>query len=176
MNIIRRDAADRAVEPLFESKEVKREPIIRTPAKLRVGLRWDRGARADIDLYAKTIGAKRWIYFGEPETPEGRFYKYEGDPTKPSKGFEYIEFNDVVDLKQVMIAINFYDGNIPGGPRGQIRLDIGGVIHEVDFQLRSSYGNKGLGFPDKMVRNPAWVVVNAADIAAGKLSFAGPGP
>lgn len=176
MNIVRRLAENKAVEPMFVSTDVRRTAIPAAPSKLRIALRWERAASADIDLYAKTKSAKSWIYFGEPETPDGKFFKFDGDPTKPSKGFEYIEFDDVLDPSQIQIAINFYEGHIAGGPKGQIRLDLGGSIHEIDFHIRGSTGNKGLGFPDKMNRHPAWVIINAADIVAGKLSFTSTAP
>jgi hypothetical protein len=171
MDAVRRDAEEVEAGSIF-SKPPTQAAVIPSPkARLRIGLQWEGGGRADVDLYAKSRTSKEWIYFGREKTVEGNFFKFTGAPSKPTKGFEYIEFTQVPELRDLEIAVNFYEGQVPGGPKGRILFEVDRAVYPVEFHIRNAVGNKGVGYPDKMGRNSAWVMINAADVISGKRSF-----
>ena len=61
----------------------------------------------------------------------------------PEREYEFIEFEKPVDVFRVDASINFYAGNIPNPPTGEVRLEFEGRIYSAPFALVATRGNKG---------------------------------
>ncbi len=133
--------------------------------KVLVGIKWD-CMKCDLDLYARPENGKKVLFFGNTSSPEGTYHKDFLDSPTPVNGLEYIQFKKDVDIKNMFIAVNFYKGEFPSGPRGEIRIELNGVIYAKKFHIRSEKGNKG-GNTSKMNSDSSWIVIKPLDIVLG---------
>src|SRR5437667_5469451 len=74
-------------------------------------------------------------------SPEGYYYK--DHRSSPGREYEFIEFESPVDIREVEASVNFYKGDCPGGPRGEVRIEFDGRIYGATFSIPSSEGNQG---------------------------------
>jgi|SRR5882724_11629146 len=106
---------------------------------MKIGIRWK--DNIDIDLYATPRSGAETLFFQHPRSPEGYYYK--DHRASPGKEYEFIEFESPVDVREVEAFINFYKGDCPGGPRGEVRIEFDGRIYGAPFVIRAEQGNLG---------------------------------
>ena len=106
---------------------------------MKIGIRWK--ANVDVDLYALARPGAETLFFQHVRAPEGYYYK--DHRSSPGKEYEFIEFDSPVDVREVQAFINFYKGNCPGGPRGEIRIEFDGRIYGAPFSIVAEEGNLG---------------------------------
>ncbi len=106
---------------------------------MKIGIRWK--DNIDIDLYATPRSVAETLFFQHPRSPEGYYYK--DHRSSPGKEYEFIEFESPVDVREVEAFINFYKGECPGGPRGEVRIEFDGRIYGAPFVIRAEEGNLG---------------------------------
>jgi hypothetical protein len=106
---------------------------------MKIGIRWK--DKIDIDLYATPRSGAETLFFQHPRSPEGYYYK--DHRASPGKEYEFIEFESAVDVREVEAFINFYKGDCPGGPRGEVRIEFDGRIYGAPFVIRAEEGNLG---------------------------------
>ncbi len=115
-------------------------PPAGTTGPLKIGIRWQ--GKLDFDLYARSKPGATRLYFEQTRAPEGYYYK--DHRASPDREYEFIEFVEPVDVRQVEAEINLYDGTAPaGGADGEVRLEYEGRIHAGRFQLPARQGNRG---------------------------------
>jgi hypothetical protein len=104
---------------------------------MKIGIRWK--AKIDLDLYATPRPDAETLFFRHVQSPEGYYNK--DHRSSPGKEYEFIEFEKPVDIREVEAFVNFYKGDCPGGPRGEVRIEFDGRIYSAPFHLDSEEGN-----------------------------------
>ncbi|HLH55873.1 MAG TPA: hypothetical protein VKY92_19890 [Verrucomicrobiae bacterium] len=112
---------------------------------LKIGIRWK--DNIDLDLYSSPRPGAQTLFFQHTRSPEGYYYK--DHRSSPGREFEFIEFETPVDARQVDAFVNFYKGNRPGGPRGEVRIEFDNKIYSAGFVISSSEGNRGRTGPSQ---------------------------
>lgn len=116
--------------------------LLRHAKNLEVGITWDCES-CDLDLYLRPLPSSAVLYFAHPSSNEGVYYKDFRNSPVGVGGFETIELTVPVDLRSVVIAVNFYSGEVSGKLTGQIRMAIEGQTYAMNFTIHASKGNKG---------------------------------
>lgn len=112
---------------------------------MKIGIRWQ--GDIDLDIYAQARADAERLFFQHTRAPEGYFYK--DQRTSPDREYEFIEFTQPVDVREVRAAVNFYEGSMPGGARGDIRIEFQGRIYTGRFELPAGHGNQGREGPSQ---------------------------
>jgi len=73
----------------------------------------------------------------------GRRYYYKDHRSSPGREYEFIEFESPVDIREVEASVNFYKGDCPGGPRGEVRIEFDGGFIGATFSISFLRGNQG---------------------------------
>lgn len=125
------------------SREDLRDPAQTPPSHsvgpLKIGIRWK--GDLDLDLYARPGPGRERLYFEKPRSAEGCYDK--DHRSSPGREYEFIEFTEPVDVRQVHAAVNFYEGECTGGPVGEVRIEFEGRIYSAPFSIAASQGNRG---------------------------------
>lgn len=106
---------------------------------MRIGIRWSQNI--DLDLYATPHSGAETLFFQHPHSPDGYYYK--DHRSSPGREWEFVEFTDPVDARQVEACVNFYKGTAPGGPHGEVRIEFDGRIYSAPFAIEAAEGNRG---------------------------------
>ncbi len=114
-------------------------PPIRTAGPLKVGIRW-RGS-VDLDLYARPVPGAQTLFFQHPRSPEGYYFK--DHRSSPDREYEFIEFEEPVNLWELEVRVNFFEGESQEGIAGEVRIEFEGRIYTGTFQIEASHGNQG---------------------------------
>jgi hypothetical protein len=107
--------------------------------RMKIGIRWK--DNIDLDLYATPRSGAETLFFQHPRSPEGFYYK--DHRSSPGREYEFIEFETPVDARQVEAFVNFYNGECPSGPRGEVRVEFDGRIYSAPFSISASEGKRG---------------------------------
>jgi len=114
-------------------------PPTRTKGPMKIGIRWQ--GDLDLDLYAAARAGAGTLFFQHTREPEGYYYK--DHRSSPDREFEFIEFTEPVNVRDVQARVNFYEGDAPGGAGGEIRIEFEGRIYTGRFTLPAGHGNQG---------------------------------
>ncbi len=106
---------------------------------LKIGIRWQ--GDLDLDLYSQAREGAGTLFFQHTREPEGYYFK--DHRSSPEREYEFIEFTEPVDVREVRARINFYEGRQPGGARGEVRIEFQGRIYTSHFELSAEHGNQG---------------------------------
>jgi hypothetical protein len=106
---------------------------------MKIGIRWKHNI--DLDLYATPRRGAETLFFEHVRSPEGYYYK--DHRSSPGREYEFIEFESPVDAREVEAFVNFYKGNCPGGPHGEVRIEFDGRIYAAPFAISGEEGNLG---------------------------------
>jgi hypothetical protein len=106
---------------------------------MKIGIRW-RGD-LDLDLYAQAREGAGTLFFQHTQAAEGYYYK--DHRSSPDREYEFIEFTEPVNVREVLARVNFYEGMQSGGARGEIRIEFQGRIYTSRFELPAEHGNEG---------------------------------
>src|SRR5262249_46099902 len=71
---------------------------------MRIGIRWSKNI--DLDLYVTPHRGAETLFFQHPQSPEGYYYK--DHRSSPGREYEFVEFINPVDARQVEAFVNFY--------------------------------------------------------------------
>lgn len=133
--------------PIYE-RELSSQPLssrtIQSSENVEIGIQWDCAA-CDLDLYARGSASADILYFGRNVTQMGNHWKDFTSSPSLSNAYETISFKVPVDLRQLRLAINFYNGAAPNGIKGSIRLSVSGQTYEKPFTIPATSGNKSKG-------------------------------
>lgn len=115
---------------------------VRRAEQVQIGISWQ-CALCDLDIYARPLPGAEVIYFGRTATMHGHYWKDYRNSPQPTNGFETISFDVPLDLRTLMIAVNFYEGEAPQGVSGEIRLSVGEQTYAASFHIAATRGNRG---------------------------------
>ncbi len=154
---------------LYRPKEIKKRvsiyerPLSTIPVSLtsmkqannvEVSITWD-CKKCDLDLYARPNPRAATIYFRNSESEEGKYIKdFRGSP-QASNSFETIIFHKPIDLGQLVLAVNFFAGNVRDHINGEFRISIDNKTFGRKFQIKATRGNKGACIKETMKRRKA---------------------
>ncbi len=134
---------------------------------VEVGISWN-CAECDLDVYARPRKSAKPIFFHNTKTPDGIYWKDFTSSPKQSHGLERIAFNGVVDLRELLLAVNFYSGNSKSGVRGEIRLAVDQNTYALPFLISAKTGNAGVGVHQMLRTGKApssqWLVIDPLSI------------
>lgn len=114
--------------------------------RVQIGISWQ-CASCDLDVYARPMPDAPVLYFGQTVTAHGRYWKDYRNSPQPTNGFETIGFDVPLDLRTLVIAVNFYEGEAPQGVSGEIRVSVNEHTYAVPFHITATRGNRGQDIP-----------------------------
>lgn len=117
----------------------RQPPPTKTVGPMKIGIRWK--GDIDLDLYAAASADSETLFFEHTRAPEGYYFK--DHRHSPEREYEFIEFETSVDVFRVDASVNFYAGNLPNPPAGEVRIEFEGRIYSAPFTLAATRGNKG---------------------------------
>lgn len=128
---------------------------------VQIGITWD-CTQCDLDLHVRPHASADVLSFRRTQTEEGRYWK--DFRNAPAHGYETIDLSGVTDLRDVLIAVNFYSGETASPLTGQIRLAVGNKTYAKTFTINASSGNNGKG-ADSIWRSrtstfPQWIIID----------------
>lgn len=106
---------------------------------LKIGIRWQ--GNLDLDLYARPEHEAETLFFRHTRSAEGYYFK--DHRSSPEREYEFIEFLSPVDVRQMEAFVNFYEGRVPGGATGEVRVEFEGRIYSGAFAIPAGRGNQG---------------------------------
>lgn len=153
---------ERELSDVPPSKHVQRQA-----QNVEIGISWD-CERCDLDLYVRPHHGADVLYFKNRQTDLGYYHKDFRHAPKTDGGYETVTLTSTVDLRDVLIAINWFNGQSENGVTGEIRLAIGDQTYGLNFTFPGKAGNKGIGW-DKTITshrsaNGNWLVIDPKDI------------
>jgi hypothetical protein len=125
--------------------EIRPAPPSQFVGPLKIGIRWKENL--DLDLYATPRPDADMLFFQHPRSEEGYYFK--DHRASPGREYEFIEFETPVDIREARAFVNFYAGDCPGGPSGEVRIEYLGRIYTGSFSIEASEGNKGRSGPSQ---------------------------
>lgn len=132
-------------QSIFErpvSKVALPQAQLRRAENVQVGISWQ-CALCDLDLYARAMPGAPVLYFGNIATKHGYYWKDYRNSPQPTNDFETISFDIPLDLRTLLIAINFYEGEAPKGVSGEIRIAVDDQTYAAPFHIPATRGNGG---------------------------------
>ncbi|WP_133471329.1 hypothetical protein [Paraglaciecola marina] len=107
-----------------------------------LGIEWrDKGV--DLDLYAKPACGEL-LFYGQTDSQQGRHEKdIRGGHGEQQARYEIITFHKSVDIRTLVVIVNFYYADRPKPTSGSLRVQLAGRTYAVPFRLKASKGNQG---------------------------------
>ena len=147
--------------PLSESQ-------MRRATDVEVGINWS--CECDMDIYVRPNPQAEVLFFGHKRTNEGQFYRDYRNGRDLLNGLESVRLDAPVDLDELVLGVNFYSGDAPGGVSGEIRLSVGDDTYATAFSIEVHSGNEGLGaneaFATGGAPNDHWVLLTGREVVA----------
>lgn len=135
------------VQTIYE-RRVSTAPMSKTTIKnannVELGLTWD-CSTCDLDIYAVPFKGAKVLYFGQSKTPQGMHLKDFTSSPDVQHGYETILFNAPINLNELRIVINFYNGKSSKGVKGVLRLAANGNTYAHNFHISTISGNQSEG-------------------------------
>lgn len=173
MVAIRRQQLDRTIlELLFEDDATIRarydqvRPLRGRSGTVRVGIAWECQS-CDIDLYVARDRRAPELFYARRRTDAGQFYKdfaAQNLVPAPVHGYEYVELENVQDVRAVATGVNFYSGHQQGGVRGTLRVEFDGRVFASSFYIPAESGNEGADRDGERRSSRYWQVRQLGDI------------
>ena len=156
--------------PIYERDLTTTPPnpsALRMAEHVEIGISWN-CSKCDFDLYVRPHNNAEVLYFGRTKTTEGLYHKDFTQSPQPNGGFETASFTVPVDLRDTLIAINWYGGKASGNVSGEIRLAIGEKTYGLPFQIKAGKGNASIGRDQTLASgksaNKNWLIIKPKDI------------
>lgn len=157
-------------EPTIYERPVNTTPlpasVLRHATQVEVGITWQNCG--DLDLYGQRDTKASPLWYLNTQTPDGRYYKDLRRPSRHVNGYETLGYHVPVDLKDLLLAVNFYSGSCPGGVTGEIRISVNSQTYARTFHIPAQEGNGGLGRQDTLTSrrasNAGWLVIDPLEV------------
>lgn len=137
---------------------------IRQAEQLEIGLSWD-CARCDVDLHARPHPGAQVLYYGQIDTPEGRYWKDFMTSPLSTGGFETISFQVPVDLRSLVVVVNHYIGDAPGGIEAELRISTFGQTYARRIRLGAGSGHGSRGVNKVLAGGPSTASTQRIDLS-----------
>lgn len=159
-----------SIKPIYERDLTTLPPspeTLRMAENVEIGISWTCQS-CDIDLYVRPYNRAQVLYFGQTQSNEGLYHKDFIRSPVSQGGFETVSFTVPVDLRDTLVAINWFRGAAPEGVSGEVRLAIGDKTYGLPFQIKAADGNAALGRDETLQSgqpaNDRWLVINPKTI------------
>jgi hypothetical protein len=140
---------------------------LRQASNVEVGITWDCGG-CDLDLYGQHAPGAPVLWFLNMQTPEGQYFKDLTSSPRASNGYETLAYRSPIDLKSLLLAVNYYNGHSPGGVKGELRIALNGQTYAKAFQISAQGGNGGVGrqetLSSRRAVNANWIVIDPMEV------------
>lgn len=161
--------------PIHE-RELSQAPLATSETlaarNIEVGITWK--CACDLDIYVRPNPRADVLYFGHQSTREGTFFKDYRHSAELKNGLESAHLSAPVDLREMLLGINFYGGSAPRGVEGEIRLTLNGETYARAFSLEATNGNAAQGAQDVLSsgssKSPHWTVLSGFDVVRDHVS------
>lgn len=131
--------------PIYErvlSTNAVSEAQYRGAENVEVGITWDCNT-CDIDLYARPKPNADVLSYRNTTSNDGRYWKDYMNSPRLTNGHEIIAFNHPIDLRGMLLAVNFYGGQAPEGVNVEIRISFDGQTFASSYKINASSGDGG---------------------------------
>jgi hypothetical protein len=136
-------------------------------SNVEVGITWECSG-CDLDLYGQNALGSAPLWFLCPQTKDGQYFKDFRNSPRSANGYETLAYNVPIDLNALLLAVNFYHGNAPGGVKGEVRISFNGQTYAKAFHISAPDGNGGVGRQETLTarraNNPAWLVIDPMEV------------
>ncbi|HEX8076339.1 MAG TPA: hypothetical protein VF511_00880, partial [Chthoniobacterales bacterium] len=117
------------------------QPPSNSKGKVKIGIRWNSGV--DLDLYVRPAPGAAELYYGRSRTREGALNKDYISNAASTRGYETVEFDEEVDVNNLLAFVNFYSGEVGSAVDAIVRVEFNGEFYEAHFTISATRGNKG---------------------------------
>lgn len=128
-------------------------PPLRNEGPLKIGIRWN--GDMDLDLYSRAREGGETLFFENTECDDGYYYK--DHRASPDREYEFIEFDQPVQLDQVRAWVNLFEGQLSRSPVFEVRLEFENQIYVTQMSIDSKSGNRGRTGSEQ---NHCWVEID----------------
>jgi len=139
-----------------------------TAKNVQIGIKWDSCRECDLDLHVRPHASAEVLYFGRTQTAEGRYWK--DFRNAPAYGYETIDLSEGVDLRDLLIAVNFYSGSTSAPVNAGLRLSVGNKTYAYPFQIDATSGNQGKGgdvvWRSRRAAFPQWKIIDPMKVVS----------
>ena len=140
---------------------------LRRAKNVEVGITWE-CARCDLDLYSQSSPKAIALSYLHTLTPEGEYFRDWTSSPRTRNGYETLAYNVPIDLTALLLAVNFYSGDSPGGVNGELRISIDGETYAKTFHHPASKGNGGSGagrtLNARRAVNEYWLLIDPLEV------------
>lgn len=144
--------------------------VLRHATQVEVGIAWQEcgACNLDLDLYGQRDTKASPLWYLNTQTPDGRYFKDFTRSPRRANGYETLGYHVPIDLKDLLLAVNFYSGSSPGGVTGEIRISVNGQTYARTFHISAQQGNGGLGRQETLASrrssNAGWLVIDPLEV------------
>ncbi|HNP84059.1 MAG TPA: hypothetical protein PKN47_21540 [Nitrospira sp.] len=140
---------------------------VRRVSNVEVGITWECGG-CDLDLYGQHAPGATPLWFLRTQTKDGQYFKDFRNSPRSANGYETLAYHVTVDLNALLLAVNFYNGQSPGGVKGEVRISLNGQTYAMPFHVLAQEGNGGVGRQETLTarraNNTAWLVIDPLEV------------
>ena len=141
--------------------------VMRQAHDVEIGISWN-CEDCDLDLHVRPHHGAEVLYFGHRQTPVGYYHKDFTRSPQTDGGYETVTLTSAVDLRDILIAVNWYGGQSANGVTGEIRLAISDQTYGMPFTFSGTKGNGGGGknktLETNRAANKAWLIIQPKEI------------
>lgn len=136
---------------------------------VEIGITWK--GSIDLDIYCRPTSQSETLYFSHKNSKEGKYIQdFMSSPG--SSNYETVVFDTPIDLNQLLIAVNFYNGTVNKPISGEIRISINNQIYAQKFEIKGKKGNSAAGrdstLSNKKPANSNWLVIDPLQVVGIK--------
>lgn len=129
-----------------------------------IGIRWDasqcrRPNDVDLDIHVQTAPGRPWIYFGGGNGTAGGMLREDLRQPPAEGAHEFVELKGAVDLRELTILVNVWEGACANGVSGVVRALVSGSVYETPFTIKAN-GSLGRGGRE----GKAWIKIPVATL------------
>ncbi len=141
--------------------------VLRQASNVEIGISWN-CEECDLDLHVRPHHGAEVLYFRNRQTSLGYYHKDFIRSPKTDGGYETVTLTSAIDLRDVLIAINWFGGRSKNGVIGEIRLSISDKTYGLPFHFSGKSGNSGSGKDKTLTASQAanknWLIINPKNI------------
>lgn len=146
------------VEWLNDNTVITNQAPTELTGDLQIGIKW-KCKTCDFDLYAKSKYEESFLFFGNKESNDGYFNKDYLDSLNNANSLEYVVIKKSVNVNDLNIKINLYNGNPNGENSGEVRAYFNKKVYSMPFTINAQQGNQGKNAKNAE-NDKHWLIIN----------------
>lgn len=149
--------------------------ILRQAPQVEVGITWE-CRECDLDLYGQREPGATALWFLNLQNAHGQYFKDFRSSPRSANGYETLAYHVPINLNDLLVAVNFYNGQSSGGVKGEVRISVNGQTFAKPFHVPAESGNGGLGRQETLTArrasNAGWLVIDPLEVIGAKTTQA----